>query len=131
MESKDSQSLRMTDGWAAVARPPLLKSGRKSVQLASQISTAPSRLPHSLLRTEVIMPHPTPTTGAFEREFLGIRCRLLELAAALDRIDRDGGAPVGDPRPAQIRRSLEILRADANRAVGVQMAFSLPKEEET
>ncbi|MGA7703117.1 MAG: hypothetical protein WCB27_26260 [Thermoguttaceae bacterium] len=62
-------------------------------------------------------------------EFLGMRCRLVELAAALDRIDR-GKDSAGDPRFAQIRRSLEILAADGpDRAEQVQMVFSLPFEE--
>ncbi len=62
-------------------------------------------------------------------EFLGIRCRLIELAAALDRIDRANDAG-DDPRLAQIRRSLEILAADGpDRAERVQMVFSLPFEE--
>ena len=61
---------------------------------------------------------------------LGIRCRLIELAAALDRIDRAKDSAAGDPRTAQIRRSLEILAGDgANRAEQVQMVFSLPHEK--
>jgi hypothetical protein len=64
----------------------------------------------------------------FDREFLGIRGRLIELAATLDRIDRAGGA-ADDRRRQQIRRSLELLLADKpNRAEQVQIAFSLPDE---
>ena len=75
------------------------------------------------------MPDRTPAAGVFDREFLGIRCRLIELASALDRIERAGGVGPGDPRPAQIRRSLEILRADAvDRAQRVQREFSLSAE---
>jgi hypothetical protein len=63
-------------------------------------------------------------------EFLGIRCRLIELAAALDRIDRADGSAADDPRMAQIRRSLQILAGDGpDRAEQVQMVFSLPYEE--
>ena len=63
-------------------------------------------------------------------EFLGIRCRLIELAAALDRIDRAKASAVSDPRTAQIRRSLEILAGNGpNRAEEVQMVFSLPYEK--
>jgi hypothetical protein len=68
-----------------------------------------------------------PTTSAsqsLDREFLGIRCRLIELAAGLDRIDRAGDS-TGDPRIVQIRRSLEVLGGDAaGRAEQVQMVFS-------
>jgi hypothetical protein len=74
------------------------------------------------------MPVPMPTANALDRELPGIRCRLIELAAALDRIDRTGGAAADDPRPVQIRRSIEILMAGApNRAERVQMVFSLPE----
>jgi len=59
-----------------------------------------------------------------DREFLGIRCRLIELAAALDRIERTDAAP--DPRMEQILGSLTIL-ADGkpSRAERIQMVFSL------
>ena len=66
----------------------------------------------------------------FDAEFLGIRCRLIELAATFDRIDRAGSPVATDPRMGQIRRSLEILAADASdRAERVQMVFSLPYQE--
>lgn len=69
-----------------------------------------------------------PATNApavFDREFLPLRARLIELAAALDRVDR---ARAGDdPRMAQIRQSLEILLSEqSGRAEQVQIAFSLP-----
>ena len=71
------------------------------------------------------MPTSTAVAASLDREFLGIRCRLVELAAALDRIDRAESSADGDPRTAQIRRSLEILAADGpHRAEQVQMAFS-------
>ena len=76
------------------------------------------------------MPIPISTAGVLDREFLGIRCRLIELAAALDRIDRAADAVADDARRLQIRRSLEILLADApNRAEQVQMTFSLAVRE--
>jgi hypothetical protein len=76
------------------------------------------------------MPIPMPAAKVLDREFLGIRCRLIELAAAMDRIDRAGDAVANDPRWSQIRRSIEILIADAsNRAERVQAQFSLPYEE--
>jgi hypothetical protein len=69
-------------------------------------------------------------SNTLNTESLGIRCRLIELAAALDRIDRADGSAADDPRMAQIRRSLEILAGDRpNRAEQVQMVFSLPYEE--
>jgi hypothetical protein len=60
-----------------------------------------------------------------DREFPGIRCRLIELAAALDRLDRSGTATADDARRAQISRSLEVLLSDGPaRAERVQMVFS-------
>jgi hypothetical protein len=71
------------------------------------------------------MPASTAAVSPLDREFLGIRARLVELAATLDRIDRNGKPAADDPRMAQIRRSLEILAQGAiNRAEEVQMVFS-------
>jgi hypothetical protein len=76
------------------------------------------------------MSMPISAANVFDREFLGIRCRLIELAAALDRIDRAENTQTTDPRGQQIRRSLEILASDAsNRAEQVLIEFSLPPEE--
>jgi hypothetical protein len=69
-------------------------------------------------------------SNLLDREFLGIRCRLIELAATLDRIDRAKDSRTGDQRTAQIRHSLEILAGDGpNRAEQAQMVFSLPYEK--
>jgi hypothetical protein len=71
------------------------------------------------------MPAATPVAQPLDREFLGIRCRLIELAASLDCIDRNGPPAAADGRMAQIGRSLEVLAGDApNRAEQVQMVFS-------
>jgi hypothetical protein len=73
------------------------------------------------------MSNPISAAKVLDREFLGIRCRLIELAAALDRVDRAGDAN-DDARRLQIRRSLEVLLTDGpTRAQQVQMAFSLEK----
>ena len=65
-----------------------------------------------------------------DREFLGIRGRLIELAATLDRIDRDDGPQADDPRPSRIRRALQILMSDtSDRAERIQIEFSLPYDE--
>ena len=48
------------------------------------------------------MPVVATTAKVLDREFLGIRCRLIELAAALDRIARAGGTVIDDPRMSQI-----------------------------
>lgn len=76
------------------------------------------------------MSSPASTVKAMDREFLGIRSRLIDLAAALDRIDRAADTSAGDLRLAQIRRSLEVLLTAApHRAQRVQAEFSLPYDE--
>lgn len=65
--------------------------------------------------------------AVFDREFLTIRARLIEVAAALDRVDRSDGSAADDPRMEQIRQSVKILLEDSpGRAERIQMAFSLP-----
>jgi len=67
-----------------------------------------------------------------QREFLGMRCRLIELAASLDRIYRAEGGPLGDARLDQIREACAVLRGDeAERAEKVQLVFSLPHDDQT
>ncbi len=71
----------------------------------------------------------TTASEVLQREFLPLRGKLIEVAAALDRLARAEGALADDPRMAQVRRSLEILAGaaeGADRAEQVQMAFSLP-----
>jgi len=75
------------------------------------------------------MPTTPNAAQTLDREFLAIRARLIELAAALDRIDRASGSAAGDPRMDQIRRSLAILSGQgSDRTEQVQMIFSLPYE---
>ncbi len=60
-----------------------------------------------------------------ERHFLEMRCRVLDLAAAMDRLDRAGAPDDADTRLAQLRRAIDILSEnDAGRAERVQLAFS-------
>jgi hypothetical protein len=67
--------------------------------------------------------------SVLDREFLELRARILELGAALDRLDREG-RPQDDPRLTAIARAIEVLRsADADRAEQVQLIFSIPYDE--
>jgi hypothetical protein len=76
------------------------------------------------------MPIPISAANVLDREFLGIRCRLIELAATLDRIDRADGSVAADPRWLQIRHSLDTLANHAGgRAQDIEMLFSLPYEQ--
>ena len=76
------------------------------------------------------MPNST-ALDVFNREFLTIRCRLVDLAAALDRVDRVDGQVTDDPRWRQLQQAIgEIASPDGNRTERVQMAFSLPYSED-
>lgn len=66
-----------------------------------------------------------------DADFLEIRCKILDIAAALDRIDRGEGESVAsDPRWQQLRKGIEALLADGPRAEAVQMIFSRPYDPE-
>jgi len=66
-----------------------------------------------------------------DQEFPTVRAKLLEVAAALDRIARAKGSVDDDPRMTQTRQGLRLL-ADAkrDRAEQFQMIFSLPYNEQ-
>lgn len=62
-----------------------------------------------------------------DREFLDIRAKILEVAAALDRIDRAQGSVDNDPRMTLISDAIKIVDADQSdpiRAERVQLLFS-------
>lgn len=66
-----------------------------------------------------------------ENEFLGIRAKLLELAASFDRIQRATGDVEGDRRMALIRQGIDILaKEDKDRAEQIQLLFSRQYEDD-
>jgi hypothetical protein len=72
------------------------------------------------------MPGVLSAPELLEREFLETRCKLLEVAAALDRLDRAEGSVSADPRRDKLQRALGILaNARENRAEQLQLLFSL------
>ena len=72
------------------------------------------------------MSHPLDAAETLDREFLAIRAKLIDVAAALDRIDRAKGSVAGDPRLDKIRQSLGLLSsATSDRTEAVQTIFSL------
>lgn len=76
---------------------------------------------------------PLPANRALDQFFLDARCRLLDLAATLDRIGRgDGVSGVeADPRLERIRKALEILQdRSGGRAERIQQLFSLDYDPE-
>ena len=67
-------------------------------------------------------------TDVLNRDFLEIRCRILELAASLDRLDRAPlpGHETPDSRLAMLRQGLEaLLEPGPGRAETIQLLFSL------
>ena len=74
---------------------------------------------------------PSPTSAqVLDREFLAIRCRLLDLAAAMDRVDRAEGQVTDDRRWQQLHQALAAIASPSgNRAEQTQLAFSLPYSE--
>ena len=67
-------------------------------------------------------------TDVLEREFLPLRGKIIEVAAALDRIHRSGGR-LNDPRMESVFKSIQLMgesRESVDRAEKVQMIFSLP-----
>lgn len=74
------------------------------------------------------MPKTRQAQEVFDRDFLETRARILELAAALDRLDRAPGGPAHAPdrRMGQVRQALEaLLVPEPGRAETVQRLFSL------
>jgi hypothetical protein len=72
-------------------------------------------------------------TEVLDHDFLDTRCKILEIAAILDRIDRaparHGEPP--DPRLGQLRRALEaLIEPGPGRAETIQRIFSLDYDPE-
>ncbi len=68
-----------------------------------------------------------------ERDFLKMRHSVLDVAAALDRIDRAEGAEAAqrDPRMTMLREAVHTLTSDKpDRAERIQMIFSIPVDNQ-
>jgi hypothetical protein len=77
------------------------------------------------------MPLPLSAPEVLAREFLEIRCKILELAASFDRLTRAEGSVEDDPRLARLREALTaVLEDPADRAEQVQMIFSRAYEDD-
>lgn len=71
------------------------------------------------------MSQPLSAPEILNREFLEMRCKILDLAAAFDRLDRAEGSTTDDPRLTRLREGLAIvLKQPEDRAEQVQMLFS-------
>ena len=74
---------------------------------------------------------PMSASEVLDREFLEVRAKILELAAALDRLDRAAGSVDGDPRLQLVHEGLQVLHSDkGERAEQVQLIFSRPYEDD-
>ena len=77
------------------------------------------------------MPKARNTNEVFDQEFLPIRAKLLEVAAALDRLDRASGSLASESRRMQIHAAIQVLlRPEDDRAEQIQLIFSRPYENE-
>jgi hypothetical protein len=73
---------------------------------------------------------PLDAPEVLNREFLEIRARLLQVAAALDRMDRAAGDVARDKRRIDLDNALRILAEPGpDRAEKLQMLFSLPYDQ--
>ena len=76
------------------------------------------------------MPLPIDAPELLNRDFLEIRARLLQVAAALDRLARADGDVSHDKRRLDIDRAIRVLaERGADRAEKLQMIFSLPYDK--
>lgn len=73
------------------------------------------------------MPTVQTAQQVLDRHYLEIRCGLLDLAAALDRLERSDGfsQTTQDPRLAKLREGLQLLLTPGDdRAERIQLLFS-------
>lgn len=79
------------------------------------------------------MSHARSATDVLECDFLVIRSKILDLAAALDRLDRatDRDQIEADPRLEQCRLAIEtLLKSASSRTEAVQLLFSDPYQDD-
>lgn len=75
------------------------------------------------------MPTVQTAQQVLDRHYLELRCALLDLAAALDRVERSDGAEaaIQDPRFALIEKGISVLlERGRDRAETIQMLCSDP-----
>jgi hypothetical protein len=71
------------------------------------------------------MPSYRRSAEVLEQEFLPSRAKILEVGAALDRLDRASGSLASDSRRAQIHAAIQVLlRPENDRAEQIQLIFS-------
>jgi len=77
------------------------------------------------------MSQPVTQPAHLDREFLPIRAKILEIAAALDRIQRADQGEDADQRWDQLQAGIKILlTGETERAEQVQLLFSRGYDEQ-
>ena len=73
---------------------------------------------------------PLSAAEVLSREFLEIRAKVLEIAAAFDRLERAAGDVSDDPRLARLYKALKVVsEPKCDRAEQVQLVFSRSYDE--
>lgn len=73
------------------------------------------------------MTQQTNKSTMLDREFLDIRCRILDIASALDRIDQHDNTNHTDPRMNKMIDAIQLLtNQPQDRTQKIQMIFSDP-----
>ena len=73
------------------------------------------------------MARPDLEPSPLDREYLPIRAKILEIAAALDRIQRTSAEALTELRWGQLQTGIHLLQSDdPERAEQVQLLFSRP-----
>jgi len=73
------------------------------------------------------MPNDRKSADVFDQEFLPTRAKILEVAAAFDRLDRASGTLASDSRWEQVQAAIHVLlRPEDDRAEQIQLIFSRP-----
>jgi len=76
------------------------------------------------------MSSPMTAKQIFDREYLEIRCKLLELAASFDRLERSEGSVQTEPKWRLIHDALDVLQStEPDRAEQIQLIFSRQYDE--
>jgi hypothetical protein len=76
------------------------------------------------------MSKPLTASEILDREFLELRAKILQVAAAFDRLDRAEGDVDCDSRLNLLREGIDILSSPNERAEQFQLLFSRPYEDD-
>ncbi len=76
------------------------------------------------------MPKSRNSNEVFDQDFLPLRAKLLEVAAALDRLDRASGSLTSESRRVQVHEAIQVLlQPGDDRAEQIQLIFSRPYDD--